>query len=33
MVIGNLVPLDAELKEQFQQLFRAVKRNTIAIAK
>jgi hypothetical protein len=27
------VPLDAELKEQFQQLFRAVKRNTVALAK
>lgn len=33
MTTGNLVPLDAELKEQFQQLFRAVKRNTIALAK
>ena len=33
MVIGNLVPLDAELKEQFQKLFRAVKRNTPALAK
>jgi hypothetical protein len=31
--IGNLLPLDAKLKEQFQQLFRAVKRNTIALAK
>ena len=31
--IGNLLPLDAELKEQFQQLFKAVKRNTIALAK
>jgi hypothetical protein len=27
MVIGNLVPLEAELKEKFQKLFRAVKRN------
>jgi hypothetical protein len=33
MTTGNLVPLDAELKEQFQQLFRAVKRNTITLAK
>ena len=33
ITIGNLLPLDAELKEQFQQLFRAVKRNTIALAK
>ena len=33
ITIGNLVPLDAGLKEQFQQLFRAVKRNTIALAK
>jgi hypothetical protein len=33
MTTGNLVALDAELKEQFQQLFRAVKRNTIALAK
>ena len=33
MVIGNLVPLDAELKEKFQKLFRAVKRNTPALAK
>lgn len=33
MTTGNLVPLDAELKEQFQQLFGAVKRNTIALAK
>ena len=24
VTIGNLSPLDAELKEQFQQLFRAV---------
>jgi hypothetical protein len=31
--IGNLLPLDAKLKEQFQQLFRAVKSNTIALAK
>ena len=33
MVIGNLVPLDVELKEKFQKLFRAVKRNTPALAK
>jgi hypothetical protein len=33
ITIGNLLPLDAELKEQFQQLFRTVKRNTIALAK
>jgi hypothetical protein len=33
MTIGDLVPLDAKLKERFQQLFRAVKRNTIALAK
>jgi gamma-glutamylcyclotransferase (GGCT)/AIG2-like uncharacterized protein YtfP len=33
MVIGNLVPLDAELKEKFQKLFRAAKRNTPALAK
>lgn len=29
----NLVPLDAELKNNFQELFRAVKKNTIALAK
>jgi hypothetical protein len=33
MMTGNRVPLDARLKEQFQKLFRAVKRNTIALAK
>ena len=33
ITIGNLLPLDAELKEQFQKLFRTVKRNTIALAK
>jgi hypothetical protein len=33
MTVGNLAPLDARLKEQFQELFRAVKRNTIALAK
>jgi hypothetical protein len=26
ITIGNLLPLDAELKERFQQLFKAVKR-------
>jgi len=31
--IGNLVPLDAGLKEKFQQLFKAEKRNTIGLAK
>jgi len=30
---GNLVPLDAGLKKQFKELFSAVKRNTIALAK
>jgi hypothetical protein len=30
---GDLVPLNAGLKEQFQKLFRAVKRNTTALAK
>jgi hypothetical protein len=29
----NLVPLDAELKDNFQKLFRAVKKNTITLAK
>ena len=33
MTTGDLVPLDAGLKEQFQKLFRAVKRNTPALAK
>ena len=33
MMTGNLVPLDAGLKEQFQKLLRAVKRNTTALAK
>ncbi|MGE5819914.1 MAG: hypothetical protein ACM37Z_17960 [Deltaproteobacteria bacterium] len=33
ITIGNLLPLDAELKEQFQQLFRAIKRNSTALAK
>ena len=33
VTIGDLVPLDVKLKETFQRLFRAVKRNTIAIAK
>ena len=33
VIIGNLVPLDVELKEKFQKLFRAVKRNTPALAK
>jgi hypothetical protein len=33
ITIDNLLPLDAELKERFQQFFRAVKRNTIALAK
>jgi hypothetical protein len=33
ITVGNLAPLDARLKEQFQELFRAVKRNTIALAK
>jgi hypothetical protein len=33
MTTGDLVPLDVGLKEQFQQLFKAVKRNTIALAK
>ena len=28
MTTGDLVPLDAGLKEQFQKLFRALKRNT-----
>jgi hypothetical protein len=26
ITIGNLLPLDVELKERFQQLFKAVKR-------
>jgi hypothetical protein len=30
---ANLVPLDAELKKHFQELFKAVKNNTIALAK
>jgi hypothetical protein len=33
ITIGNLVPLDAGLKEQFQELFKTVKRNTIELAK
>ena len=33
ITVGNLVPLDAGLKEEIQELFRAVKKNTIAIAK
>jgi hypothetical protein len=33
MTIGNLVPLDVGLREQFQQLLKAVKKNTIALAK
>ena len=33
MTIGNLVPLDAELREKFQDLFRSIKKNTFAIAK
>jgi len=33
ITIGDLVPLDAGLKEEIQELFRAVKKNTIAIAK
>jgi hypothetical protein len=31
--ITNGVPLDTELKKHFQELFRAVKKNTIALAK
>ena len=30
---NNLVPLDAELKNNFQELFRAVKKNTIDLTK
>jgi hypothetical protein len=33
MTIGDLVPLDAGLKERFQQLLKAVKKNTIALGK
>jgi hypothetical protein len=33
MMTVNIVPLDARLKEQLQKLFRAVKRNTINLAK